>query len=404
MKRVVLNVTLLLCFFFVAAQTAFQYRRPVGNVPAEDWYAIPFPVDLFQKITKDFSDIRIYSITEKDTTEIPYLVKIRKDEVSIEDFTLPLLNQSRANGIFYFTVQVPAGKVLNTLTLNFPEKNYDARVSIEGSTDRKEWFAIVSNKRIVSIYQDNVDYTNATVHFPDSDYPYLRIQVKTDKQLTLAGASFKYSSTKKGSPISLSDFTSTTTAENKQTNIRITAPYRTAVSTLTIHATHNTDFYRSYSLAYATDSMKTEKGWVQNYSTVKHGYLTSLDSNKITFEALITHELKLSINNGDNPPLTINTIEVTGPQVEIIAKLQPGQNTFLYYGNTRLSAPQYDLVHFEEKIPKSLKSISLLNEENLQAPQHQKALFTQKFWLWTILIVVIGIMGYFTLQMLHRKD
>jgi len=405
MKRIAFNFIIVLFISSATAQsTEFKYRRSLNNVTSEDWYSIHLPPDLFQKINKDFSDIRLLAVTEKDTIEIPYLLKIRTDEITTENFNLPLLNQSRANGVLFFTVQIPANKTLNSLNVNFAERNFDALVSIEGSADRKDWFETVNNKRIVSIYQDQIDYSNTTVNFPNSDYTFLRVQVKSDKQLSLTGASFNYINTKKGEHITLTDFITNTTTENKQTEIRIRSPYRAAVHALAISASHNNDYYRNYSLAYALDSIKTEKGWIQNYSTFKRGYLTSIDSNKINFETLITHELKLTIYNQDNPALTINNIELSGPKIEILAKLSPHQNTFLYYGNTRLPSPRYDLVHFEDRIPQSVKTIDLLKEENLESPQQEKALFTKKFWLWTILIVVIGIMAYFTLQMLKRNN
>ncbi|HRJ28117.1 MAG TPA: hypothetical protein PLG85_00005, partial [Cyclobacteriaceae bacterium] len=163
MKRIAINFILVLFISSVTAQsTKFNYRSPLSNVTSEDWYSIQLPPDLFQKTNKDFSDIRLFAVTEKDTVEIPYLLKIRTDEITTENFTLPLLNQSRANGALFFTVQIPAGKMLNTLNLNFVERNFDALVSIEGGTDRKEWFEIVNNKRIVSIYQDQIDYSNTT--------------------------------------------------------------------------------------------------------------------------------------------------------------------------------------------------------------------------------------------------
>ncbi|MBX2969616.1 MAG: DUF3999 family protein [Cyclobacteriaceae bacterium] len=405
MKRVALT---LVCLFIIvsahAQVTDFKYRRALDKVSEEGWYSLDLPVDLYQKLNKDLSDIRIFAVADKDTTEIPYLVKSKTDETTREDFNLPLLNQSRSNGVLYFTIQVPAGKALNTLNLNFVEKNLDALVSIEGSEDRKDWFEIVSKKRIVSIDQDDIEYSKTTVTFPDSDYAYLRIQVKADKQVSLTGASFKYISTKKGEHISLTDFNITSTTENKQTEIRIRAPYRTAINAITVNATHSNDYYRSYSLAYALDSIKTEKGWIQHYSTFDRGYLTSIDSNTLRFNTVITHELKLTIYNQDNPALTINAIELSGPKTEIIAKLPVEKTLFLYYGNPQLNAPRYDIIHFKDRIPKSLTNISLLAEENLESPQQEKALFTKKFWLWTILIVVIGVMGYFTLHMLKRTN
>lgn len=398
----------LACLFIIlsthAQVTDFKYRRALDKVSEEGWYSLDLPVDLYQKLNKDLSDIRIFAVAGKDTTEIPYLVKSKTDETKSEDFNLPLLNQSRLNGVLYFTIEVPTGKVLNTLNLSFVEKNFDAVVSIEGSEDRKEWFEIAQNKRVVSIYQDDIDYSKTTVTFPDSDYAYLRIQVKADKQVSLTGASFKHISIKKGEHNSLADFGFTTKTENKQTEIRIRAPYRTAINTLTVNATHSNDYYRSYSLAYALDSIKTENGWIQNYSIFHRGYLTSIDSNTLRFNTVITHELKLTIYNQDNPALTINAIELAGPKTEIIAKLPAEKTLFLYYGNTQLNAPRYDIVHFKDRIPEALLKISLLAEETLASPQQEKALFTKKFWLWTILIVVIGVMGYFTLHMLKRTN
>lgn len=405
MKRVIFNVIGLFIAFATHAQlTGFNYRSALGKVSEEEWYSINIPVDLYQKLNRDFSDIRIFALDGRDTTEIPYLIKRNTDETTTETFNLPLLNQSRSNGILYFTIQVPDGKVLNTLNLSFLEKNFDAVVSIEGSDNRKEWFDIVSNKRIVSIQQDDIDYSKTTVTFPDTDYSYLRIQVKANKQVSLTGASFQYIATKKGERISLSDFNFTTTTENKQTEIRIRAPYRTAINSLVVNVSHNNEYYRSYSLAYALDSIKTEKGWIQNYSTFDHGYLTSIDSNTLRFNSIITHELKLTIYNQDNPALSINSIELNGPKNEIIARLPAEKELFLYYGNPELNAPRYDIIHFKDRIPKSPAKIALLAEEKLTSPQQEKALFTKKFWLWTILIVVIGMMGYFTLHMLKRTN
>jgi len=404
MKRTLFSLLLLLFISSAIAQvTSFKYRRAIENLSAEDWYSIEIPPDLFQKFNKDFSDIRILVFSEKDTIEIPYLIKIRKDEIITEDFNLALLNQSRADGKLFFTVQIPAGKILNIVNLNFLEDNIDALVTLEGSTDRNEWFELIRNKRIVSILQDDINYKKTSVTFPNSDYQYLRVQVSADKRLNLESVSFTYVLTRKAENKALTDFNVATHHENKQTIISIRAPYRTAINSLAINATHSNDYYRRYTLAYALDSIKTEKGWIQNYTTVTQGYLTSVDSNKINFQPLTTHELKLTIHNQDNPALTINTIELYGPMIEIITKLLPRQQAFLYYGNEKLSAPRYDLVHFLERIPEPAKKITLLNEEKLESAQEEHALFTKKFWLWSMLVVVVGVMAYFTLHMLKRN-
>jgi hypothetical protein len=381
----------------------FNYRRALNDIPQEDWYRILLPKDIFQHTRRDFNDLRIFSITSTDTLEIPYLINIRTDATAEEDFHLPVLNQSRSGGKLYFMVEVLPGKALNTLDLDFIEQNFNAFVTVEGSDDRKEWFEVTSKKRILSIFSDNVDYQATSITFPYSSYTNLRISVASDIPLTLEKASFKNVTTKKGEVSEVKQTWSVDPDQKQQTILRIKTTSRMPVNGLIVEASHDMDYYRNYTLEYALDSVKTEKGWIQNHSTLQRGYLTSIDTNRIEFNPVVTHELKLTIFNQDNSPITVNSVKVFSPQVELKAKLKPGKN-YLYYGHSKVTKPNYDLVHFEERVPTERKLIDLLAEEEITQRDAPRPLFAGKLWLWAIMIVVIGILSYFTIQMLAKKN
>ena len=57
----------------------------------------------------------------------------------------------------------------------------------------------------------------------------------------------------------------------------------------------------------------------------------------------ITDTLYLETDNEDNPPLQLSGFELHYPVVRLFFKSNPGTDLFLYYGNARVSAPQYDL-------------------------------------------------------------
>lgn len=127
---------------------------------------------------------------------------------------------------------------------------------------------------------------------------------------------------------------------------------------------------------------------------------SNMPAGTFSLDAEQTSHLRLIINNLDNEPLKITGIDVDGPAVELIAEMEPG-NTYLFYGNRGLSAPYYELKHFEEKIPTASAVATLGEEESIAAPQTKiSALFENKFWLWGIMIVVIGLLGFFTLRMM----
>ncbi|MDP2364384.1 MAG: DUF3999 domain-containing protein, partial [Ignavibacteria bacterium] len=65
----------------------------------------------------------------------------------------------------------------------------------------------------------------------------------------------------------------------------------------------------------------------------------------------------------------------------------------------------YDIVNFKDKIPTALSYISLGNEESISQNQMEDSpLFENKLWLWLIMIVMILIIGWFSLSMIRKKS
>jgi hypothetical protein len=383
---------------------SFSYKRKLMPVTAEGWYTIAVPGAMFSHIDNSFDDIRIYSISEKDTVEIPYILKVSYDQTSSETVDLPVLNKSRKDGKLFFSCNTN-GKPINYVDLQFAQKNFNAFVNIEGSYDQKNWFELVNDQRILSINTASVQYQTTQVSFPISNYMFIRFSIKSDVVLDLLQASFKNQTTKAGVTNSYkTSFTVKEERQSKQTIIDIILNDFAPINKIMIDAKSDLDFYRSFNLEYVSDSSKTPKGWTVFYSTLYSGYITSINENTFPFDLHNAKKLRLTINNQDNAPLSIADITAAGPQVSLISKLKPANN-FLFYGNEKIGMPDYDLVHFENNIPDSLSSVPLESEENIQQPvvTNTQPLFNSKFWLWAIMTIAIGVLGFFTLKMLREK-
>lgn len=381
----------------------FSFRRKIESVPTANWYNISIPAEVVPHVKNNFSDIRLYNIHEGDTVEIPYLLKITENETREEKIELPIINKSRKNDELFFTVDTK-GTLVNYLDLNFSQKNFNAFVRIEGSHDQRAWFEVIHSQRILSIQNETVDYAVQKVKFPISNYRYLRVSVKSDEPLTFVDASFKHQSLKAGM---IRNYPSSFVVENdsklKQSFVDINLPQLSLIDKISIAATSDLDYYRPFTLEYLSDSTKTAKGWISFYSPLGSGYLTSVDSNDFDLELNTAKKLRLNIVNHDNAPLHIQSIKVSGPQVFLTAKLKAGNN-FIFYGNKETDAPTYDLTHFEKKIPDSLTILSLGNEETIPKESvSATAMFDSKTWLWLVMIVVIGVLGFFTLRMMRNK-
>jgi hypothetical protein len=164
------------------------------------------------------------------------------------------------------------------------------------------------------------------------------------------------------------------------------------------------DYYRPLSIKYLSDSIKTEQGWKYIYSTLTSGTLNSIEKNEFEFNSTTVQKLKIFIQNQDNQSLTIDTIEVKGYVHELVARFADKATYFLAYGNTNAELPQYDIDRFTENIPVSLTSLEPGNEMIIERDDVPVTdpLFKNKKWLWAIIVVIILLLGWFSVRMMRK--
>ncbi|HYG18851.1 MAG TPA: DUF3999 family protein [Ohtaekwangia sp.] len=388
-----------------AQQKNFQYRRKVSAVPVDGWYAIKLPPATFKHLNDNYSDVRIWSITDSDTVEVPYLLKVREDEVTNETVRLRELNKSTKDNNLFITFEVPEGLSVNYTNLQVEEENFDAYITLEGSHSQRDWYTVAEKQRILAIHRPPVEFRSTEIRFPPSNYRYLRMKIESSTPLHVTSASFRKNSIKSGAIDRIDQqWKVVQDKPARQTRVDVAFRHEQPANKIGITLTNESDYYRPYTLEVLQDSAETPKGWIFYYTPVANGYLTSLQQNEIQFTTQDVSKVRLIIHNADNPPLKINDLTVWGPSVELIAKLKAGNDYHLHYGNEHMSQPQYDLAHFTDQIPDSTATIGLDEEEYLGTPAvNVKPFLENKAWLWAAMGAVIAILGLFTLRMMRGK-
>ena len=152
----------------------FDEKIPLTEV-SDLWHTIALTNTVFAKLNDDFSDIRVYGITAKDTLEAPYVIRSSKATGIENEVKYELINQSFNTNGYYFTYEVPVDESINKLALDFKNSNFDWKVQLEGSQDQNEWFTILENHRILSIQNTETIYRFTDLNFPDSKFKFFRI-------------------------------------------------------------------------------------------------------------------------------------------------------------------------------------------------------------------------------------
>ncbi len=407
--KLVLGVALLMGLQLRAQIDGYGYKRELIGVN-QQWHRVQLPNDIFAKLNRGMSDIRIYGLTTSgDTIEAPYFLKLSAGQEQVKDVVFRTINQSRTERGHYFTFEVPSEELINTINLDFAQRNFDWRVTLEGSHNQKDWFTIVDGYRVLSVQNDQTNFQFTKVAFPNSNYRFFRLFVPSSERAELLSASILLHRDSPGvlNGCAVKQLKVDEDTKRKQTciDVELNSPLPVCYLKIAVNSTY--DFYRPITIRYLSDSVKTEQGWVYSYGTLTSGTLNSLDDNVFRFTSTTLRKLRIEVSNHDNTPLPIGVIEVKGYNHELVARFAEPATYFLVYGNSHASEPQYDILEFPDRIPSNPTALKL--GEELQNPAMVDTstppipLFRSKLWLWAVMLVVIAVLGWFTARMVRRQ-
>jgi hypothetical protein len=104
----------------------------------------------------------------------------------------------------------------------------------------------------------------------------------------------------------------------------------------------------------------------------------------------------LETDHGDNPPISLDEVVLRYAAPSITAKLTGSAPLFLYYGNPRANAPQYDLRLVRGELMAAEQQLSVLGEEEILKPDapDTRGVDAGSPWLWLALGgVVVALMA-----------
>jgi hypothetical protein len=383
----------------------YQFQRKIENAD-EGWQKIVLPVEIFQYIKEDFSDLRIFEVSEKDTLEVPYLLENSKGKQTTKNIGFEVLNKTSKNEEYFFTFKILENQTINEIKLNFENKNFDWKTKLEGSQSLDNWKQIVENYRLVRLENELEIYNFSTLIFTDSNFEYYRLSFKSEEIPKLLSATIRETRTQQTiyqkHAIQLAEIESEDQDKKSVYELQLKQPVPISILKLNFE---EENYYRDIHVEYLKDSTETTKGWHKNYYPLLRTSIFSKKENEFSFETKTTSSLLVTIQNEDNPPIALTSAEVKSYIFEIKANLKKDKHYILVYGNSQVKTPNYDLEKFKNTIPTIPTKTNLGNEQLIKKPAKQVAepLFKNSIWLWAVLILIVVFLGFFTFKMLQKK-
>ncbi|SDB88819.1 DUF3999 family protein [Williamwhitmania taraxaci] len=391
---------------FGQTSSNYRYHRPITGI-TETWHKLTLPNELIGKLSPDYSDLRIFGISNNhDTVEAPYILRQAQERSLQQEIPFKIINRAHTELASFFTFEVPKKEAINSIRLVFEEQNFDWRLNLQGSQDNQTWYTLAEDYRILSINNSHTQYKFTEVEFPDAKYRYLRVELLVKDRPKLVSANLLHTETIKGNYESYGVFKPNVTnnLKAKQTIASVNLSGLVPISHVKLWIREKFDYYRPITIAYISDSVTTEMGNVYSYETLYSGTLTSLEKRSFECDNAVAKRIAITIDNYDNQPLTIDSVEVCGTVYELIARFTQTADYTLAYGNKNVNTPTYDIEQFTDKIPTEMKSLKLgVEEERGVVTETTLPLFQNKLWLWLVIGAIVVIMGYFTLRMMKQE-
>ncbi|MFN8274669.1 MAG: DUF3999 family protein [Flavobacteriaceae bacterium] len=399
---------LLSCFLSFGQTAPCVYQRSLSGISGS-WHKIILPGEVLSKASDDLSDIRIFGFTaQRDTLEVPYLLKEAAPRVSQKDIPFKILNVAHNASGYYFTLEIPSLEAINQIKLDFKQQNFDWPMQLQASQNLTDWYTVIERDRLISIHNNSTDFEYTQLSFQNAKYRYFRLRIQSleSPDLVSARVCMQQISEATYCDYRIKSLQKKEDKTSQQTQINIELAMPSQLSCLNIKVRNGFDYYRPITIEQLTDSIKTQRGWHYNYATLVRGTLNSIKKNEFIFNSTPVHKLRITIDNQDNQPLPIESVTARGYQYALWARFAQPADYVLSYGNHKLSKPQYDLGVFEDKIPQTLSTLSLGAEIRLQPKTATgvEPLFKNKLWLWALMGVIILVLGWFSVKMLRSPS
>nr|WP_297914485.1 hypothetical protein [uncultured Allomuricauda sp.] len=87
-----------------------------------------------------------------------------------------------------------------------------------------------------------------------------------------------------------------------------------------------------------------------------------------------------------------------------MTRLSTEAEHYIAYANETTSRPTYDINRFTSNIPENLGVLELGSEQEIKKQEIEivNPLFQNKIWLWSLMIVIIALLGWFSIKMIRN--
>lgn len=388
---------------------AQQWKAELPAVEKAGYHAILLSPEFVGRSESGVGDARL---VDSSGREVPYLFGAalpRTVEVEWRDFRMV------RNEVIGLRTVIELAKPIEQLSVDAIQLTIRSAgalksVRVTGSDDGGQWYFVHDEFLALGHGANRLTRVEQTLEIPTSDYSYYRVTINDSltEPVQVLGARWQFRESISGTWTTADDIRWTATDSTGHTRIRVRNPYSIIVDRIQFAVADTGRFRRPCAIEQFTEVVSghgvKRRLWVQTDQLASFVLTSSRDASA-DLPGLLLDTFDIVIDNGDDRPLQFTDIKFLQLQRTLIAELQPGMLYVLTTGDPKKSAPQYDIIHFKDKLPEPIATISHGPLIALAAtPEMGPSIAPSRWWIWAGLVAVLGIVGFMAVRMLREPQ
>lgn len=397
MKKIYSVLLVLLCSIGYSQ----NYKAEIANVKQSGLSQITIDPKV-RAFAKD--DLRYFRILDKDNNQVPYaFVSQKRQSESYSPFKIVSKN-SIADSITTLVIQNEKRSKWSSLSLQIENTSLTKVYSISGSNDGIKWFGLVQDALLTDLESSNGTSVSKMISFPANTYGYLSIVLNDKKSLPINLLSVGVEKTQliPEQLVPIADFSYTISEDKQEKLTKINFKAQNDFQIDAISFAISTAYYSRNARIVATRKQEIKRKVRYYDENIADFNLNSKSDRTIYFNTLSERNFTIEIENQDNQPLNITSIQVLQKPIIIVSTLNKGEKYRVVIDST-YSKPSYDLGNFVASTALNFPEVTLSNFMKVNAEnkvQAEKQFWQTKLFMWICIILGGSIVGYFAFGLL----
>lgn len=326
---------------FSVSQAQVLMEAPLPEVRQNTYWDLVLGPEVSAHLAPRAQNLRIL---DSNGVEVPYLFDCQApSKIDVHLKWYPARGERTYRRRYSRSVfENPRRDAIDEIVLKIRNADVTQHFWLSGSDDGMHWHIIKEDYVYDRAYDLSSTYNLLTLQFPPVDYRYYKVEIRHywREPIQIMGAGYYQVDALKGryEEVPGIQVAQSDDMAEKRSFVEIDLGQNHYVDRLHLQVDGPDRYHR--------------KAWLEGDGIREEIVLSSKEVARFSFEDLRTQRLRLTIENLDDQPIHVVRARAYQSRQSVTARLWPGMSGKVVVYDEAHRAPAYDLVHFEEELPR----------------------------------------------------